>query len=1058
MIAPPSKQYLQSIPAEQREREEAARIARQKILIRVAADLALAEILRSPIRTKPGESSSSDSPGQEWLYGTLRDLLATDREHANVPILIALLKALGPHLLGPPDPSHNTPTEYVVPTTPLLEAPMAARFRKLCETYFATLSKRIVKEHQRLQDQDRRNHEAYIRSGEIFEDRQQNYEKLSKTVDKIIDSGKLLSDLVGVPMPTLSDASKQAGNSLGVNLDSKSSLKGERSDEAFASGKSPWEDEDTRRFYEDLVDLRDMIPPSLLGTIQTTDDAQAKSSQPTSPIASPTLSQKSFDSKSLIATQDTASQEATAPDEQLSAGPAAQLNALLARLPEMTNRTLIDSAAVEFALMNSKAARKRLAKQIAAVPRNRSDLLPYYGRLIATLNPFMPDIAKAVLDTLDDEFRYLHRKRSHDVGEQRAKNVRFIGELTKFKITPSHTIFHCFKVLLDDFSGPNVDSLAVLLETCGRFLLRTEDSSERMRSLLEMLRRKRAVQNLDHRQTLLIDNAYYQCNPPERKTIKAKQRSPMELYIRHLVYDELNARSVDKVLKLMCKLHWDDPETLTVLTEVFLRVWRVRLNSIHLLSLLIADLTPHYPGFVVSIVDGVCEDIRIGMETNLFKHNQRRVAMMQYLGELYVYRVVHSGLVLDVLWSLITFGHPNGRAVPGRVCSLDAPDDFFRIRLVCTLLDVCGVCFDRASLKRKMDEFLVFFNLYILSKEQPLPMDIEFMISDTLDALRPTFDLKRDWNAAVSRADHIMTAQREKAARKAAHRARLAGGQAAAAGDVVMAEGGGPADEEPEEEESSSDEDEQEDGQGTGRARNRGRRGEADDGDAQRVEGQGSESEADGDDKSEDGDSAEEDDDDDDDEDDDLPRRTQQSREELEAEEEFARELAKMTTESGGGSSSLGGSGGGSTRSSNAQRNLFESGLPFLRKSTTASSSTSGDGSGTTSAELEGRMRFQLLSKKGNKHQSHHLALPSDSAIATKTREMQIKELAERKQLKEYVLGYEHREEAEDRNGLEMALARQGIRVKQREREKETKAMMLQNQDLPLHQQQQRFM
>lgn len=43
---------------------------------------------------------------------------------------------------------------------------------------------------------------------------------------------------------------------------------------------------------------------------------------------------------------------------------------------------------------------------------------------------------------------------------------------------------------------------------------------------------------------------------------------------------------------------------------------------------------------------------------------------------------------------------------------------------------------------------------------------------------------------------------------------------------------------------------------------------------------------------------------------------------------------------------------------------------------------------------------------------------------------MQIKELAERKQLKEYVLGYEGREEAEDKRSLEQALARQGIRLK----------------------------
>jgi regulator of nonsense transcripts 2 len=41
---------------------------------------------------------------------------------------------------------------------------------------------------QRLQDQDRRNHEAYIRSGEIFEDRQQAYEKMTKGYEKLLAS------------------------------------------------------------------------------------------------------------------------------------------------------------------------------------------------------------------------------------------------------------------------------------------------------------------------------------------------------------------------------------------------------------------------------------------------------------------------------------------------------------------------------------------------------------------------------------------------------------------------------------------------------------------------------------------------------------------------------------------------------------------------------------------------------------------------------------------------------------------------------------------------------
>jgi len=89
------------------------------------------------------------------------------------------------------------------------------------------------------------------------------------------------------------------------------------------------------------------------------------------------------------------------------------LTALLARLPDATNRGMIDQVAVDFAMLNSKAARKRLVKVrighfkpnfllttpqfLSSVPKNRTDLLPHYGRLVATLNPYMPDVGKELV-------------------------------------------------------------------------------------------------------------------------------------------------------------------------------------------------------------------------------------------------------------------------------------------------------------------------------------------------------------------------------------------------------------------------------------------------------------------------------------------------------------------------------------------------------------------------------------------------------------------------------------------------------------------------------------
>jgi len=49
------------------------------------------------------------------------------------------------------------------------------------------------------------------------------------------------------------------------------------------------------------------------------------------------------------------------------------------------------------------------------------------------------------------------------------------------------------------------------------------------------------------------------------------------------------------------------------------------------------------------VVDGVMEDIRLGMEVNLPKYSQRRVAMIKYLGELYNYRMVESSDIFKVV-------------------------------------------------------------------------------------------------------------------------------------------------------------------------------------------------------------------------------------------------------------------------------------------------------------------------------------------------------------------------------------------------------------------------
>lgn len=54
-----------------------------------------------------------------------------------------------------------------------------------------------------------------------------------------------------------------------------------------------------------------------------------------------------------------------------------------------------------------------------------------------------------------------------------------------------------------------------------------------------------------------------------------------------------------------------------------------------------------------------------------------------------------------------------GPPIPGRLNPFDPPDDFFRIRLISTVLETCGMFFNRGAAGKKLDYFLSFFQVRV---------------------------------------------------------------------------------------------------------------------------------------------------------------------------------------------------------------------------------------------------------------------------------------------------------------------------------------------------------
>ncbi|KAH1754035.1 hypothetical protein KXW75_006206 [Aspergillus fumigatus] len=1001
-LSTPDKSQLRTLSQELREREEKERLSRHRVLLRVVTELWLVGVLRtlddierpddlgakgkdgvvsiggkatdavSKPRTTPSAAKEQDKEAEPFPLEVLKDLLGHDREHANLPLAVLFAKSFSWDILGANMVDENRKTVDVDGTTtsvappetvsggddatapenepPLVSEKTQLRFKSILSRYLEDVKAHVVRDQRALAAQSRRNAEAYVKSGEIFEDRQANFDKQSKSLEKLVANTQVLCEVLGVEMPVLAEQeAADSASSGGIGLVKTSEyLRGQ------GEGPGIWEDEEERRFYENLVDLKGKVPPVLL------EDGKKKKSDSDDAAKKRTDGEATPDSsveKPENASQTPTSEEKSAAEAEdqstaiASKTVGAQVDALLARLPELQTKDQVDQLALEFCFLNSKASRNRLIKAVSDVPKGRVDLLPLYSRLVATLGQYLQDIPQGLITYLDEEFRSLQRRKSKEfLGQVRMTNIRYFAELTKFGVVPEHIIFHCFKVSLDDFSRMNIEIIGHLLENCGRYLLRNPETSPRMASFLEKLGRKKAVQHLGQQERMIIENAMYYVDPPPRPAIQQKERTPMESYIRKLIYLDMNKRNYTKVLKSIRKLHWEEQDVVDIMERVFSKPVKVKYGNIHLLAILVSALYRYHQDFVISVVDNILEQITLGLEQNDFKFNQKRVAEVKYLGELYNYKMIDSPVVFDTLYRIVTFGYEGGTPIPGKLNPLDLPDDFFRIRLVCTLLDTCGHCFDRGSAKKKLDFFLIFFQYYYLTKD-PLPMDVEFLIQDTFAMARPQWKLMTDLQEATrlfseAVAQNYKTSDSERPVEPDEDDAESSSSDDGLEDDAIP---------EAEEEQESSDE----------------------------AEVSGPNAEQDTDSESED---------------EQIFVTRQEEERDPEVEAEFDREFEKMMAES--------------MESRRFERKaVFDIPLPMRRAGREASA---GDGVTEAPPERTNTMAFSLMTKKGNKQQTRTIDLPSDSSFAIAMKSQQQADREEQQRIKNLVLNYEMTNEAEN--------------------------------------------
>ncbi|KAI3407600.1 Regulator of nonsense transcripts upf2 [Globodera pallida] len=434
------------------------------------------------------------------------------------------------------------------------------------------------------------------------------------------------------------------------------------------------------------------------------------------------------------------------------------MHELLERLPNCINRELIDAAALEFLrhYARSKAHRKRLILHFLQAPVDRLDLLPFYARFLATVRPAYPDLTMQVLHELLLRFRIVSGHKLTDGARVPSKKVTaevhtalarldaklhlctFLAELCKFGILPKAEALTNLRQLLVSMRGPKMDMLCVLVENCGPFLHRSPDAHAKMSVIMQVMRDKSANVE-DARQKILLENAYFAVIPPDEHTSAAqlaRARLPPEYeFVRHQLATEFRVSTFRR-------MNWADSHFAEFALCFLANPQRVHFDDLPRLASLVSALSDHHDWVGVRVLDDVLEFVRLSMELNITRLQQRTICSVAYLGQLFNYNVCNTATLFKALYQLITFS-----IAP---CPVDGPDHLVvrlqRVRLVFQLVNTVCEFFVSGKSKRRMDHFLCFFlRFYHETREawsehvealDEFPEDVENLVDDLLRTWR----------------------------------------------------------------------------------------------------------------------------------------------------------------------------------------------------------------------------------------------------------------------------------------------------------------------------------
>lgn len=443
-------------------------------------------------------------------------------------------------------------------------------------------------------------------------------------------------------------------------------------------GQRLWENEETRKFYEVLPDIEDLHKTSLERDVEASGDA---------------------------------------------------INEFFQKLEIAESKEEIDFLTTQYwsSNLDNKATRKRLLKFL--IETQDWSKIRIFTRFLATNAKYFPEVIEEFTLYLDNGFRsQLHSNRIN------VKNIIFFGEMVKFMLLPTYMIFHKIRTLIINLQVPNnIEILTVFFEHLGIFLINKPDYKAHMEKMVDLIKESKKDRQININLKGALDNLINLVYPPSIRSLnaEAKALSPEQQFYRILIRRELGNFDCKHTVKLLRKAHWSDPGVYGTLYELFTRPEDVSYQNIPLLARVLKDLYAYQKNFAIKCIDELLENIERGLEINDYAQNMHRIAQVKYLTELYNSELIKPQVLTDAIFSIINYGFSTKGTQLFSPNSYDPSNNYFKIQLVTTIL--LSAAKRGRVFKEQISVFLMFFDYYVLTKEQPLSRIVQFSIKSAFE-------------------------------------------------------------------------------------------------------------------------------------------------------------------------------------------------------------------------------------------------------------------------------------------------------------------------------------